>query len=302
MKVNNMKLCIIGPEKRTGTELEILKKAKDIFDSVLYIPYTSISVSSNRVTYKNINLSKFDAVLPIIPREKNLFACSLLNNIKSFSPISPSAYLLAYNRFLLLDNLRKRGFSTPKIYLINSPKTIRTILDSNEINFPISLRISSNEQGIMLANNKTEVRSMLDTLETFEKMVYIEEFFDSNYIQIYVIGDSVFGVKRIPIKKTDIYFGKGKIVKYKMRGEIKKLSLQLAMSVNSKVLTIDMTEKTNKIINVRLVPLFQDAEKVLNKDMNTLLLNFIKDSVKKSCSIFEEFIDDIKLVIKDVFK
>ena len=44
-----MRLCILGPEKRNKTELLLIDKGKKIFDSVLYVPYTEIGISSEKI-------------------------------------------------------------------------------------------------------------------------------------------------------------------------------------------------------------------------------------------------------------
>jgi len=292
-----MKLCIIGPEKRTHSNLELLEKAKKFFDTVLYVPFSLMSLGNDEIIYKNVDLSKFDSVLPIIPKNRSLFAYSVLNNLKVYSPISPKAYFITSDRFIMFSEIMKNGLQTPKIYLLNSPKSVQAI--ANSIKFPISIRLSSKEKGIMFANNNTELRAMLDTLETFKDTIYIEEYLNTSYLQIYVIGDDVFGLKRKPVKKPDIFFGEGKMMGCKISDKIKNAAIKTAKIIGTEFARVDMIGE--KILNIDLSPPVKDVEKVINMDIISRLLEFIKYSAQRDkSSLFERFLIDIKSLMRNI--
>ena len=68
-----MKLCIIGPEKRSDSEIELMETAKKKFDSVLYAPIEMIRIETCKdkaVPFlKNTNLLEFDAILPRVTKK-----------------------------------------------------------------------------------------------------------------------------------------------------------------------------------------------------------------------------------------
>ena len=41
-----MKLLIVGPENRTNTEISLLDRAKEYFDTVLYVPLEGVRIET----------------------------------------------------------------------------------------------------------------------------------------------------------------------------------------------------------------------------------------------------------------
>ncbi|MEM7826933.1 MAG: hypothetical protein QXQ40_01770 [Candidatus Aenigmatarchaeota archaeon] len=291
-----MKLLIIGQEERTPTDLEILNRAKRFFDSTLYVPFSRLSMNvDGKVIYKRVDFNKFDAILPRISPNKKMFAYSILKALNLYSPISAYTYLITYNRFVMLEILNKKNIPTIKAYLLNSSKSFSGL----DISYPVSVRVP-NKKGVMLANNRIELKPIIDALES-EEPIHIEEIWLENYTQAYVVGDEVFGIKRRPKEISDILFGKGKPSECKLKPHIREIALRAAIALRTEFARVDILK--DRVLNVELTPSIKKVEEIINKSIIDKLLLLIRDSVsKRRESIFDKLIDEVRSAFGDVFK
>jgi len=274
-----MKLCIIGSAKRTQSDLQFLTTAKDKFDSVLYVPYSNISLSikdQTKMMYKIIDLSDFDIIFPRIPRERNLFGYLLFSSLERECPFSPQSFLLTSDRFLMMDALKRAGLPVPELHFVDSVKTASDLIDS--LRYPISMRIPGADRSITLAGSPKEARTVLDTLRSFKKPVYIEELFDKKYYQCFVIGGNVEAVlEKIPKEKTDIIFGKGKAKKVKLPAEMNKYAVKAAAAVKAEIAMITLAKKPKKaVFEINLCPPLLEAMKITDIKIDEKIIDHIK--------------------------
>ncbi len=299
-----MRLCIVGSSDKKAVDIDLLKTAKSIFDSVLYASYSHISFAQGNeleITFKNSDLSRFDAILPRIPKERAMFGYFLLNSLDIYSPMKPQSFLIWADRLLMLNILQKEGLPVPKMYVVDSQETAMRILKRDEVAFPLSLKISKKERGAMLANSEKEFEAMLDTLQSFKEPVCIEEFFDSDYIQAFVVGNHVVSaVRRTPKEKRNIFRGKGGKNRIKLKPHLKDLAVGAAHAVKSNFALVTLVEKPRKaIIDVNLCPMWS------MDNLEYELIRYIFDRAKtreKPISRLGEFLTDIKSAVRDLFE
>ena len=304
-----MKLCIIGPgeKKQTETDLRLLETAKKNFQSVLYVPYSNISLNIDRETrirYKNIDLSKFDAILPRIPRGKNLFAYMLLNVLNKYSPVSAHAFLATHDRFLMFQRLKMQDIPVPKAYFTNSIVSAKNFL--SEMNFPISLRMPGTEKGVMFASSIKEANTMLDTLGAFKSSVYMEEFTEDNYIQVYVLaGRAIAMLKRLPKEPHEILHGKGVGKRIGLSKEMRNLAISAANSVKADFAMVEMSRK-QCVFNINICPPLIDAMNVTGVKIDQELMGTIKTfgqlAEKPELSWIARTLRGATTIVKDLFE
>jgi glutathione synthase/RimK-type ligase-like ATP-grasp enzyme len=291
-----MKLCIIGPEDRTNSDLALLKAGKRLFNSVLYIPYTGISLHVGNKTgarYKNIDLSGFDAVLPRIPKHRYLFGYLLLKTLDVSSPIRSYSYVTCSDRFLMMDALKQKELEVPEIHYMDS---VRSFSPDN-MQFPIAMRVPEQEQ-VMIANTVKESKSMVDALKTFKKPVYIEEFVKGKYLEYFVVDEKIVaGVRRKPKNESDIYHGKGNIKKVRIKKRHEELAIRAADAVKTDLAVVRIAK--DKVIDVVLCPRLTD---LIRKDINIdyEIINYIKNISEAYRPIVEQLVSKMKRV-RDIF-
>ncbi|MCD6381786.1 MAG: hypothetical protein J7L43_02305, partial [Candidatus Aenigmarchaeota archaeon] len=203
--------------------------------------------------------------------------------------------LYTSNRFLMIEFLKSHEIETPKVFLINSRKAL---LRMKNIKMPLVIR-SSEEKGIMFATNKTELKTMVDSLG-YSSPICIEEFYSRTYSQILVIGREVFGIQRKPKEKKDIYLGRGSAKKKKLNSDEKTIALKVANALNTDFLLVTVGSK--KVYDVSLYPNLVEISQILGTDVIHKLLNFIKVSITGEEVSVEKMKYDIKRLILDIFK
>ncbi len=304
-----MKLCVIGPDKRTQTNLKLLSAAKGPFDSVLYAPYSAISLSIKeniRVSYKNTNLAAFDAVIPRIPKSRSLFGYLLLSTLNLYSPIGPEAYVFTSDRFLLLDMLKKKGIDVPHVYFIDSVRSALDLIEKGEITFPLSMRMPETEKSMMIANEKKEAKTMLGALKTFNKPVYVEEVKNETFIDAYVIGNQVVAAfRKKPREWNDIFNGEGKTKAIRPNKAVEKTALWAASVVKTEFAAVRIIEKNNVVFDININPELMSVIKETNVPVDRLLINHIASTAlnkKDSSTWVTRIFDEAKSKVKGIFE
>ncbi len=303
-----MRLCIVGDEKKTKSNIKLVNHAKRLFDAVLYVPYSRICLKEEKklvITYRGRNLSRFDIILPRIPKKRSLFAYFLLKSLPLYSPIKPQSFLFWSDRFLQMHLLRKEGLPTPDLYMVDSAKSASEIIKSG-LSFPITMRASSEERGIMFANSEKEARAMLDTLKTFDTPIYIEDYFDSDYYQLLVVENRIItAIKRKPEEKRDMFFGNGKIYRTTAPSDVKKLAIDSAEAMKTSIASVNIVEKPRKIIGIDLCPNIETFVPYTKLDIYRELLEFVYESEKskeKPISKFSNFLRELRSSVNDLFE
>lgn len=306
-----MKLCIIGPEKRTDSDIMLLNNAQNIFDSVLYAPYSDISMQLNggrNAIYKSSNLSDFDAILPRIKRNRYLTGYLLFNTLDNHTPITANAYMACSDRFLMLDLLKRDGISVPDMIHVDSVKSAMSHIGDESLQFPIALRIPGSRKGIMFASSQKEATSMLGALKTFKKPVYMEKCQKNNeYYQMFVIGNEVsVSLRRKPEGRKDPFVGKGEVKKAKPSSELKNLAMDVTNTLGTNFAKVSIYKKSKKVFNVGLCPKLNKPKELLDDKAHIQLLNYLKESVefnkKENKSWIDLFLSSTRTRFKDIFE
>lgn len=303
-----MRLCIIGAEKKGPTEINLVNQGKKYFSKVFYAPYSKLNIKQEEkctVNYKGKNLTKFDVILPLIPKSQCLFGYLLLNSLESYTPIKPSSYLICSDRFLKMNILRKNGLPTPDIYLVESPEAALLMIEKHKISFPVSIRVSSKEYAIMFSNSKKELKAMLDTLETMKSPIYIEDYYGFEYYQLLVLGGGVIGcIKRTPVEKTDIYMNKGKMDKGICTKEMEETAVRAAEAVKADFVSITMTKNPMKVVNINLKPKISNFQKFTDTNLSDKVMEYISTSSKSKGPFvkIDEILKDMRTAFKDFFE
>ncbi len=274
-----MKLCILGPEKRSNVELKLIDKSKKIFRSVLYAPYKDIAIKNGKLDSK-FDLSHFDVVLPWIDREDSDLGYLILNDLKDvYSPISPDAYLIDKKRFILLEFLRRNGVNVIDLYILNSRSSVSKLGD---VKYPMAI---ASKDGVMISTNFTELKSMIDAIG-FSRPVIVEPFKYKKYFRSVVVGPNVFSFKVNPKKKTDIFYNKGDIEQTKTKEWIKDTSLKISHILKSDFLSVTFIDK--KVFDVNLKP-----DNLMDSELTDALVKFLKKNSERKEPGFIEGLRDV---------
>jgi len=295
-----MKLAIITEEKKSDSDLMLHKRAKDYFEKVLLIPQNRLFVSLNKefkAVFKTINVLESDALLIRLPKTKYTFSYELLKNYKGYSPTQAFSHLFTSDRFMMMNLLSKEKLPIPNSCIIDSSKPMIKAL--SELKFPITLKVPVKERGIMFANNLNEAKTMIDTLTTLKQPIYIEEHYEGDIVEAFVIGSEVVtSVKRKVLTTEDMLYGRGKMERYKIPKELEEIIIAASSAIRANFARVDVIEEPARIVGIDLSPPIVQASEKTGVDIGDLLLSYMKQSVavekKAGFSLLVKFIDHVR--------
>jgi hypothetical protein len=287
-KSDLMKILVIGTK---NTDLSLIEESKKLFDSVLFIPLSKLSVVSKGkemiVKYKDKDISKFDAVFVTVPKQRYKFIHTILKNLSEemFKTQGVDSFLVASNRQILFQVLAKAGIRVPKICLSDTPEGAKRALEY--MRFPILVRPEGEEE-FMLSYTEQEARTMIDTLHTLRQQIFLEEHFPKvEMIDLYVLGNEVIvGVKK---KKVGSEYKPSKdLVKLNKRMISTALDVTELLKTEWAKITI-LNLKEPMVIDVNLTPSIGEIIELTGinpaHDLFTKIVNLTKIEKKGSWSV-----------------
>ncbi|MDA9817149.1 RimK family alpha-L-glutamate ligase [bacterium] len=186
--------------------LNKLSASFDILNpSQLFLMISNHSKGRNQVfddytaeTIKKVDLQQYDIVIPRIGKDV-AFSCEVLKyleevfNMKTIQ--SSEAISNAFSKIRTSILLRAQDLRTPKTIYVNRLKNVDTVLKklSQNQKFVIKLDKGSKGKQVSIISGIAETKSVLDTLDSMNQQIIIQEYIDSNGtdIRAIVIGDQV---------------------------------------------------------------------------------------------------------------
>jgi len=287
--VFGMKICILGPRKRKQQELWLIEEAKKQFDKVTYVEIPMVRIENNEPYFKNTKLSEYDCILPRVPRTYKNFGyviCKLLED-RVYMPIKPESILIAHNKFLTLLALEEAGIPIPKTFLTWSRKGVEPVL--GEFEYPVVLKIlyGSLGKGVMFAESKQSLLPLLDTIETMNEPIFIEEYIEAGGkdIRALVIGDEVIAAMQRSGSKGERRAnigsgGKGK--KIKLKPKLEELAIKTAKALGLEIAGIDIIQQRGGkreplVIEANVNVVFEEITKVTKTNIAKHIVEYVKN-------------------------
>ncbi len=287
-----MKVCILGPRNKGFEELCLIKESKKLFDKVVYVRIPSVKIESKdkvKIVAKNIDLMKFDCIIPRIPRTYMNYGyaiCKLLEG-KVFMPNRPESIILAHHKFLTLLYLDSSGIPIPKTYLASTRAVVEKVLD--RIDYPVVMKLiyGSRGKGVMFAESKSSAIALVDTIESIKQPIFVEEYLHpgDEDIRAIVVGNKVIAAMKRKSKEGDkranIGAG-GSGEKIELDKSIESLALKTAKSLCLGIVGVDiiMTPTGPKVIEANVNVNFEGITKVTKINIAKKMVKYIYQQVR----------------------
>jgi len=190
---------IIRSLKKLSVEYDILNPSQ------LFLLISNQSAGRNQVfddytgsTIKRIDLDQYDLIIPRIGRDVD-FSCEVLKYLEDIFKMktlqTSEAISNAYSKIRTSILLRANGLRTPKTIYVNRLKNVDAVLKklSKDQKFVIKLDKGSKGKQVSIVTGIAETKSVLDTLDSMNQQLIIQEYIDSNGtdIRAIVVGDEV---------------------------------------------------------------------------------------------------------------
>lgn len=289
-----MKIAIIGSSEE---DLPIVDEAKKIFDEVLYVPLDSIKLEVGEIQkafYKDIDLSSFDVVLPLLngSSKEFLFICLKILENDVYIPISSEDFFILGKKCLLMKRLIEQGLKVRKSAFLASNRTSRMLIEN--LKFPIVIRSSSGKR-VRITNEETlnHVLSLFKAgnIRILEKPIEAE-----SVVWYFVVGNEI----------VASYENVGENVRsIGINGEIVSQLYRVKKAVNSDFFVINFIRKKKSLVvnDIFLSPDFRQFDRVTGKNTSRVLLVYLKNKVEERrvgpvTSLFNSFYTLVKKVLK----
>ncbi len=198
-----MKLAIIYGDVSTKHQL-IMKRAEDIFDSVLAVPVDGLKLvhgEEQKVLYKDINLTDYDAVYLRTDDRDMLFAehlVEILNEEDVVTQAENDTYSYESNKFYSMKVLAENGINVPNSVYTLSPDV--AVKAAERLGYPVIMKTVKGVggEGVMRASSENELKPVMDTMKSFEQEICLQEFkeHDGTDTRVIVINGHVIGYSR----------------------------------------------------------------------------------------------------------
>jgi len=265
-----MKACVIGSKSRASSTMKIFEALKDInkFKSVFFATTEGIRIGVKDgnfpIFYKDIDLSKFDVVLPRIGASKALFGYLMVKYLRKkdvYVPMTPEAIIIAHNKFLTLEVLNKANIPIPETYLTMSPATAKRIIDKMKPPVVMKLLGGTGGKGVMFSPERHSAVTMIDTLGVLNQPLFIEKYVKNpgEDIRVIVVGnEAVASMKRKAKKgekRSNLAAG-GKGVAYSINNEIEDIAVRSADAIGAEICGVDIVESRDGpvVLEVNICP------------------------------------------------
>jgi len=295
-----MRGCILGPIKKSECELWLLEEGKKVFDEFFYVPIPEVKIKfgdKTKVYFKNRNLAKLDFIIPRIPRtyaKLGYITLSILKD-KLYIPIRPESVLISHNKFLTLVALKESWLPVPDTYLSISRQALENLFD--RIYFPVVMKLldGSLGKGVMFADSKESVVSIMDTLERFKEPIFLEEYIPNpgEDIRIFVLGDRVLAAMKRKAKRGErraniSIGGIGEPMKIDL--DLEDLATKSAKALGMDICGIDVLRGPRKsiVIEANVNVHFEGLTKATGINVAEKIVEYVKNGVKESGMTFLE--------------
>jgi ribosomal protein S6--L-glutamate ligase len=285
--------CILGPMKRSESELWLLKEGKKIFDKFPYIPIPDVRIEMKdgqvKVLYKRMNLEEFDCIIPRVPRTYTWIGYTILNVLKDkvYMPIKPESVFTARNKFITLLTLKDAGLPVPNSYLTITRANMDELLD--KMSYPVVMKLlyGSLGKGVMFADSKQSAASLMDTLERFKEPIFLEEYIRNpgEDIRAFVLGDSILAsmkrkAKRDEMRANIAIGGSGEPIE--LGPKIKELAVRAAKVLGMGICGIDIIEGIDgpQIIEANVNVHFEGLTKTTGINVAKKVVEWVKKEAK----------------------
>ncbi len=245
-----MKLGIIYGEISTKHQL-IMERAEEVFDSVLAAPIDGIKFvhgpEENKVLYKDIDLTEFDAVYVRTSDGDMQFSehlTEVLNEEGVVTQAENDTYSYESNKFYSMKIMAESGLKTPNSVYTLSPDV--AVEAAEGLGYPVIMKTvrGAGGEGVMRASSENELKPVMDTMKSFEQEIVLQEFREHGGCdtRLTVIGDEVYGYRRSNESddwRSNVHAG-GKRVEADIDDEMEKVALTAARSTGFDICGCDV--------------------------------------------------------------
>ncbi|HVO31613.1 MAG TPA: 30S ribosomal protein S6--L-glutamate ligase [bacterium] len=238
------------------------------------------------VLYRGEPLRDVDVVLPRIGTNITEYGVAVVAQFGMMGiPVvnDASAIMRSRDKLRCLQLLARKGIDIPKTVIARNPRNVERAIEMVD-GTPVILKLLQGTQGVgvMIAESRQAVESVLDTLWGLGQNILIQQFVSESKgrdIRALVLGDKVVCAMERRAKmgefRSNIHRGGyGEIVKLDAR--YSRAAIEATRVVGLQIAGVDMLVGKDgpKVMEINSSPGFEGLEKATGKDVARMLVDF----------------------------
>jgi ribosomal protein S6--L-glutamate ligase len=239
-----------------------------------------------KIFYKGRRLVKADVVIPRIGASVTHYGLSVLKTFESRGiPVlnDAVAVAMARDKFLSLQILSRNRIAVPRTLFARNPRDLDAKLDLlGELPVVLKLMEGTHGVGVMLAENRDAVHSIVSSFWELGKNIFLQRFVSESKgkdIRAFVVGGQVVGAMRRTAKvgefRSNIHRG-GQGERVDLAEPYVRAALRAAKVLNLRVAGVDLLESSEGplVMEVNASPGLQGIEAATGIDIAAAIIRY----------------------------
>lgn len=257
--------------------------------------YASIEQNNPTVSYKGVDLGKFDAIIPRIASNMTRYGTAIVRQLEMQGVYTTSSSL-AINRsrdkLRSMQLLAKAGVGIPKTVVSRNSADIDDLIDKiGEMPVIIKLARGTHGNGVVLAETRKAAKSVLQAFYLTNEdgtNILLQEFVKESAgtdIRAFVVGGRVVAsMKRQSLDddfRSNLHKG-GQGTKIKLTEEERKMAVKAAKAMGLNIAGVDMmrSDRGPLVLEVNASPGF-GIESVTGRNVAESIIEYIELNAKR---------------------
>lgn len=295
-----MRIAILSRNKNLHSIRRLLQEAKRlgvVCDVIDPLDCQLVVEGKNRmILYHGRELPYYDAVLPRIGASVTDYGLAVVKQFESLETyVVNGSKAIAESRDKLrsLQVLSQSGVRVPATVLARGARNLRAALVSVK-EMPVILKILRGTQGVgvMIVHSPVSLASVLETINTLEEDVLIQEFLKKSAgrdYRIFVVGGTIVAsmLRTAPSGefRSNIHRG-GEGTPVTLPKSYRRTAIRAAQAFGLGVAGVDLMEGPNgaTILEVNSSPGFEGIEKATKRNIAAMIMRFVVAETRKRIS------------------
>lgn len=244
------------------------------------------------ISYHGQVLQDIDAIIPRIGAKWTTYGSAIIRQFEKlgvFTTLSSDALIKARNKLSCSQILAAHGMKLPKTIVSNNSylyKNLLTEIPGEKV--VVKLINGTHGVGVVLADNKSQAESILDTFNRAKQKSMMQEFIVESKgadIRIFIVDGKIEGsMKRQAMPgefRSNLHRGGTSTVAF-ISDEEKEVALKAAEVLGLKVAGVDMlrSDRGPLILEVNASPGLEGIETTTKSDIAGQIINFVEQNGK----------------------
>ena len=293
-----MKIVILSRKASLYSTKRLVEAAKSRGHEVSVVNHSKCYVVMERdnpsVFVGDHSLVGIDAIIPRIGASVTFYGSAIIRQFemqKVFTPVSSLALIRSRDKLRSMQILSKAGVGIPKTAFANYPSDIDYLIKQVG-GTPLIIKLLEGTQGlgVVLADNETAAKSVLEAFYNLNANILVQEFVkeaNGSDIRAFVVGGKVVGAMKRQGKtgefRSNLHRG-GVGTAIELTPEEQEVAIQAAKSLGLGIAGVDMLPSTRGplVIEVNSSPGLEGIEKATKQDIAGIIIQYIEENINNT--------------------